>query len=135
MRRDEYRQVVGQVRDLARERGLLDIADYDAGEDSPARSELLTLLGRLRQELFLHSTQAVRMTTDRLSEVLSEEVPPVLVVESDPATADRLGIRTEEYFEGSLSADDAIQELNALIRLLSDGTDEDEARDATDYSS
>lgn len=134
MRRDEYRQVIDQVRELARERNLLDLAEYDAEEDLSARSELLTLLGRLRQELFLRSAQGVRMTTNRLSEVLREEVPPVLVVDADPATADRLGLRTEEYFEGSPAADDAILELTALISLLSDGTDEDETRDATDYT-
>ena len=125
MRQDDYRFVIDQLRRTAREQGLTDIADYDSGDDVAPKSELLVLLSRLRQELYLSSRAGVQMTADRFSDALDVAVPSVLFIEADRRTADRLGIRQENAFEGSLAADVALTEMNTLIELLSSGVDED----------
>lgn len=125
MRQDDYRLVIDQLRRTAREQGLTDIADYDSGDDFAPKSELLMLLSRLRQELYLRSRAGVQMTADRFSEALEVAVPSVLLIEADPQTADRLGIRQENPIEGSSTADAALAEMETLIELLTFGVDED----------
>ncbi|PYY31545.1 hypothetical protein [Curtobacterium sp. MCBD17_030] len=125
MRQDDYRFVIDQLRRTAREQGLTDIADYDSGDDVAPKSELLVLLSRLRQELYLRSRAGVQMTADRFSHALDVPVPSVLFIEADRRTADRLGIRQENAFEGSLAADVALTEMNTLIELLTSRVDED----------
>lgn len=125
MRQDDYRLVIDQLRSTAREQGLTDIADYDSGDDVAPQSELLRLLSLLRQELYLRSRAGVQLTADRFSDALDVPVPPVLFIEANPRTADRLGIRQEYPIEGSPAADAALAEINSLIELLAYGVDED----------
>ncbi|ARC55521.1 hypothetical protein AS850_00330 [Frondihabitans sp. 762G35] len=120
--KSDYPEVIELVRDLAREHGGIDFDDVLEDISVGGKGELLDLLRRLRQEVFLHSRGAVALVTGRYARVLDMPVPPYIdiVRDSDPRIAPTGP--NGAAVEGSAAADVAVAELDDLIHALDNDT-------------
>lgn len=122
METHEYREVIGVFLELAREQDL-ELGSEDFDGDYSQKEDLLVLLRRLRQALFLRSRRAVMMTASRFSDVLEGDVSPFVQIDADRSATARLGVEERAFFEGASVADQAIDSLDELIRDLENESD------------
>jgi len=122
MNRRDYPEVIELVRNLAREHGGIDFDDLPQDNQVGRKDELLDLLRRLRQEVFLHSRSAVSLVTERYSRVLDESVPRYINIVQELDSGTSPSIPDGTFMEGTAVADAAVVDLDNLIHALANDT-------------
>jgi hypothetical protein len=126
MNRRDYPEVIELVCNLAREHRGIDFDDLPRDNQVGRKDELLDLLRRLRQEVFLHSRSAVSLVTERYSRVLDVSVPGYINIVQEQDSGIAPSIPDGAFMEGTAAADAAVVDLDILIHALGNDTGDTE---------